>query len=57
MQSARILDPNHLLPLRRGPLSQRAKEPDTPWSIHARRTARLVIVVLVLAGLVWAGSL
>ncbi len=57
MQSARILDPNHVLPLRRGPLSQRAKEPDTPWSIHAGRTARLVIVVLVLAGLIWAGSL
>ena len=57
MQLARIVDPSHIPSLRRGPLSQRTKEPDTPWSIHARLAIRLVMAVVVLAGIVWAGSL
>ena len=51
------LDPREFPPLRRGPLSHRTREPRMPWSMRARVLVRLVIVMVVLAGVIWAGSL
>lgn len=55
MQLARSLDPRHIVPLRRGPLCQRVKEPRTSWKDHAGLVLRLVICLLLLAGVVCFG--
>lgn len=53
MELARSLDPRRLAPLRRGPLCQRIKAPRTSWREYAGLALRLVICLLLLAGIVW----
>jgi len=57
MQLTRTVDPNHVPPLRRGPLSERTKVPPTSWSIRTGVAIRLVVAVVLVATIVWAGSL
>jgi hypothetical protein len=54
---AGILDPSRIAPLRRGPLCQRTRDPKTPWRIRAGVALRLMISLLLLAGIVMAGGL
>ena len=56
-QSARCLDSRHISPLRRGPLSRRTKEPRMPSRVRTGLLVRLVVSVVVLAGVAWAVSL
>lgn len=55
MEFARSVDPKQIAPLRRGPLAQRVKQPSTSWRDHAGLVLRLVICLLLLAGVIWIG--
>jgi hypothetical protein len=55
MQLARSLDPRQIAPLRRGPLCLRVKEPRTSWRDYTGLVLRVVICLLVVAGIVWIG--
>ena len=54
---ARRLDPRQYSRLRRGPLSHRAREPRLLWRNRAGVLLRVVMSVVLLAGVIWAGSL
>ena len=56
-RTLRRLDPQQVLPLRRGPLCQRTKELGIPWRTRVQVLVGLVTSVVLLAALVWAGSL